>query len=51
MYKLVKGAKGIAFSTDAPEGFVEIDLEKATQKQLEFLYKRKYPLVIKKVRK
>lgn len=46
-YALVKGAKGICLSPDAKEGFREIDLEKASQEQLAFLYKRKVSLVVK----
>lgn len=47
-YELKKGAKGVCISPDAPDGLQEIDLEKASQEQLEFLYKRKVPYVIKK---
>jgi len=47
MYKLKKGEKGIAISSDAPKDFKVIDLEKANQNELEFLFKRKHPFVIK----
>lgn len=48
IFELIKGAKGTAISPDAPVGFKEFDLENATQAQLEFLFKRNYPYVIKK---
>jgi len=47
-FKLIKGAVGVAFSPDAKEeGNREIDLKHATQSQLEFLFDRNHPYVIK----
>ena len=41
MYKLSKGVSGICESTDQKDPkFKVIDLKKATQEQLEFLFKR-----------
>lgn len=48
MYKLNKKSKAIeAFTPDAKDEFKHIVFKSATQKQLEFLFKRKHPAVLK----
>lgn len=48
MYKVKKGAGIEAISPDAPKDFKIIVFKHATQKQLEWLFKRNHPAVEQK---